>query len=128
MSPPSIPIGTWWVIAAAATLLYLAVCIPVMPTRKYRIRAACFPAFGLVYLPASTVAWRHDLPTALAIHATVMFSTTLGLIGRGKDLEKSIEDERLYGRKSNTPRLTAQVLASFGVGLVLFLWLTGRLA
>ncbi|KUL55508.1 hypothetical protein ADL22_01080 [Streptomyces sp. NRRL F-4489] len=126
LTPPAISTATWWVITAVTTAMYLAVLIPVMPTHQYKVRAACGPLLGLIYLPAAAHLRQHSLETVLAMHSTVMIAFCAGFAGRKKEMRKIAEEERLFGKKGNHPTLAAQVVTAFVVALVLFMWVTGK--
>ncbi|MEU8764339.1 hypothetical protein [Streptomyces sp. NPDC048659] len=125
LPPPAILTGTWWILAAVSTAIFLVVCFITVPVRRYRIRLACAPLFGLFYLPAAAGLRGHDLNTVLAIHALTMMSVAIGIVGRGKDLKEMYDDKRLYGKGSSPPRLTAQFLASGTLAIGVLLWLGG---
>ncbi|MFC5724337.1 hypothetical protein ACFP1Z_29705 [Streptomyces gamaensis] len=126
MHPPVISTDTWWILAAVSTALYLAVCIPVMPTQKYRIRAACLPLIGLLYLSVAAALRGHDLDKTLSLHATVMLAFVFGLLGRAKEVKEAAEaqEKAIGGQTAPAPRrLTVQLSASALAGLLLWLWL-----
>ncbi|MFC7309802.1 hypothetical protein ACFQVC_37000 [Streptomyces monticola] len=124
MHPPHIPTGTWWIFAAIVTVLLLVVCVPVMPTRQYKIRVALIPLLGVGFLGAAAGLRNHDLDTVLRMYCTATLVFPLGLVGRGKEMRKVVEDERLYGKQSWPPRLTAQLIAAFCVMMVVWAWLS----
>ncbi|MFH8343945.1 hypothetical protein [Streptomyces sp. NPDC018045] len=128
MHPPQISTGTWWIIAVIMTAMFLAVCVPLMPTRKHKINIACVPLLGVGFLTAAANLRGHDVNQVLAIYSTVMFALPLGVVGRGKDIKKAAEEQKkaIGGQQPPAPfKLTAQLLAATVVGLVLFGWVNG---
>ncbi|MFE4857067.1 hypothetical protein [Streptomyces sp. NPDC056670] len=126
MQPPHISVGTWWIIAAITTAMFLAVCIPLMPTRKYKTRIACAPLLGLMYLMAAAVLRGHDLAASISMYSAVMFSIPFGIIGRGKELKEAVEQEekRVGGEAAPVSfKLVTQLLVAVCGGLLLWLWI-----
>ncbi|MFI9236556.1 hypothetical protein [Streptomyces sp. NPDC053079] len=124
LHPPHISIDAWWIIAAIATALLLAVCVPVMPTRDHKVKMACVPLLGVVILWVAAELRGHDLETVLLMYSTGTLVFPLGLVGRGKELKKAVEDEKLFGKQSSPPKLTTQLLAAFFGMMLVWAWLS----
>ncbi len=126
MQPPNISTDTWWIIAAIGSAVFLATCVPLMPTRKYKIRVSCFPLLGASFLAAAANFRGHDLETLLSIYSLGVIVIPLGIVGRGKELKQAAEQaaNSVGGQAPPAPfKLTAQFLAAALVGLLVWAWL-----
>ncbi len=130
LHPPHFSTGTWWIISALVTVFFLAVCIPLMPTRKYKLRFACAPILGIALLSGAASLRGHGLEQLLAIYSTVMIAVPLGIIGRGKELKEAARQESMAigGQRPPAPfKLTVQLAVAILVGFLLWAWLRGWL-
>lgn len=123
LHPPHISIGTWWIIASIVTVLLLAICLPVMPTRDHKLKVACVPLLGVVFIWGAAKLRGHDLEAVLSMYSAGTLVFPLGVVGRGKELKKVVDDERLFGKQSSQPKLTAQLLAAFCGVMLVWAWL-----
>ncbi len=127
LHPPQISVGVWWIIAAIVTAIFLAVCVPLMPTRKYKIRIACAPLLGVVFLAAAASLRGHDMGRVLSIYSTVMIAFPVGIIGRGKELkEAAAQEQRALGGYSEPPplKLTVQLSSAIVGACMVWVWLS----
>ncbi|QLE70379.1 hypothetical protein FGW37_01045 [Streptomyces rectiverticillatus] len=123
LHPPHISIGTWWIIASIVTVLLLAVCMPLAPTRDSKVKVACIPLLGVVFLGGAAKLRAHDLETVLSVYSTATLAFPLGLVGRGKEVRKAFEDEKLFGKANPQPKLTNQLLIAVCGMLLVWAWL-----
>lgn len=105
------------------TALLFAVCVPVMPTRDYKVKVACIPLLGVVFMWGAATLRGHDLEAVLSMYSTGTLALSLGVFGRGKELKRAVEDERLFGKQSSQPKLTAQLLTAFCGVMLVWAWL-----
>ncbi|MEV4743987.1 hypothetical protein [Streptomyces sp. NPDC049555] len=126
LHPPYIAVSTWWMIAAIVTALFLVVCVPLMPSRKYKVRIACAPLLGLVFLAVAGAVRDHETQKLLSTYCTVMFAIPLGIVGRGKELKEAAEEaeKAIGGQVAPAPfKLTMQLSAALVGACMLWVWL-----
>ena len=116
MHAPDIPIGAWWAIAVAATLVYTAIAVPMMPTLRFRIQI-CFTPLTLAVLALSMRLRDFTTVALLIMYSAAVLGLALGLLGRGAEMRTKIADKQAHGdRPSNGP--SASWVAQFGVAVV----------
>ncbi|MFJ8044057.1 hypothetical protein ACIRBX_26505 [Kitasatospora sp. NPDC096147] len=95
-TPPYLPLGLWWLIAAVCSLTFLALFVPPMPTTAHRIRIALTPpalAAGAVLMGfQQDLDARHLVP----MYACMLIGFQLGLVGRGREMRRVAIDTLAY--------------------------------
>ncbi|MFF4606085.1 hypothetical protein ACFY12_25510 [Streptomyces sp. NPDC001339] len=122
MHAPHISTDTWWLIAAGATAVCLAVCVPFMPTaRAKKIMTAVPAAFALI--AALTAHSRHPLTLdqTLGLYSATILIPPLGMAGHRKELQKMARDARLFGDTS-LPSMKFCMQMCTAVVLMLGIW------
>ncbi|GAU68826.1 hypothetical protein SSP35_09_00690 [Streptomyces sp. NBRC 110611] len=101
MHAPHISTDTWWLIAAAATAVSLAVCVPLMPTAGAKKIMAILPAF-FALIAVLTAISRHPLTLdqTLGLYSASILIPPLGMAGHRKELQKMARKTRLFGDTS----------------------------
>ena len=116
MHAPDIPTGAWWAIAAAATLVFAAIAVPMMPTRRLRIQI-CFTPLTLAVLALSMRFRDYTTNALLILYSAAVLGLALGLLGRGTEMRAKIADKETHGeRPANQP--SRSWVVQFGGALV----------
>ncbi|MET9293607.1 hypothetical protein [Streptomyces sp. NPDC003077] len=123
MHPPHFSVGTWWIIAAITTALFLAVCVPLMPSPKYKLRISGIPLLGILYLGGDYWLKDHGPEQALSIHSVMMLTFLTFCVASHKTIKRAVEEERLYGSPTPSPNGIVRGIAIVFGGLLLWLWL-----
>ncbi|MFD9633134.1 hypothetical protein, partial [Streptomyces violascens] len=127
MQPPHIETSTWWIISILATCMFLLYFVPLMPTRKYKVRIAMAPVAMAVFGVASALGKGIGADVLLPMYASVTLGILLGVLGHGKkmrrmvmEMEKKGEDEPARYSVS----LNIQVAISIIAMGVFWFWIT----
>lgn len=128
MTPPSLPVGAWWAIAAAAGVLYLVVMPSWMPTAstRYQVSLAPLVAAGMVYelhqgqhLPISQ---------ALAMGSGMLSGIPLATVWHRRELARRILDWEAGGSRRGELRAPIAMVNLFMVlvpGMTFLGWWLG---
>ncbi len=127
MQPPSLPVQAWWTIAVFAAVAFLALVVPMMPTRRSRIQVALGPVATALFAVASAAVKDYGPETLLPMYAAVMLGIPLGLLGHGRELKQKIIDREQHGERPENKPSTGMVVQLVTVLLVMCavgVWLT----
>lgn len=127
MNPPNISLGLWWVIAAAGTLVFLAVCPRLMPTKRSRAKILLVPVVMMAFGLASMTVRGMGAADLLPMYCAAVLAVPLGLAGRREEIRQVVAEEEnpLTGPAPLPPvRLQMQLGAALVGMTVLWWWLT----
>ncbi|MFQ6195056.1 hypothetical protein [Streptomyces sp. NPDC000405] len=99
MQAPHVSLSAWWGIAIGATVLFLVIFVPLMPTTGTRIRMALTPvAMAAVGVTSAKV---KDLPleVLLPFYTALVLVFVLGFVGRWSELRTKTLDLSLHGQR-----------------------------
>ncbi|WP_380283992.1 hypothetical protein [Kitasatospora purpeofusca] len=84
---------SWWLIAALATAVNLALLVPPMPTRETRIRMSFMPAVFATFAYVASVA-KPDYPDQLilSMYSIACLSLPLSLVGFRRKMARMIRE------------------------------------
>ncbi|MEU7134025.1 hypothetical protein [Streptomyces sp. NPDC046261] len=127
MQPPSIPTPAWWTISVFATVAFLMVTVPIMPTTRSRVQVSLAPVLAALFAVASAYAKHYGPETLLPMYTAAMLGIPLGLLGHQRELKQKILDREAHGeRPENKPSgaAVAQLVGVLMVMAALAVWIT----
>ncbi|AUG75799.1 hypothetical protein CFP65_0873 [Kitasatospora sp. MMS16-BH015] len=102
-----LPTGSWWAIAAATTVFWVAVMLPAAPTRAYRLRYLGLPVLLGALLALRSHGKHFTQQELLSCYALFTFAFPLFVIGRWEEMrEYTLDREAQKAGKDVTPTLS----------------------
>ncbi|MBT2481371.1 hypothetical protein [Streptomyces sp. ISL-94] len=126
MNAAAISVPAWWLIATAATAVFLIPLISWMPTKRLRTRMLFAPGFMAAFAAARYYAENMQPEQALSMYAMVILAFPLGLLGRRRELARIAASDKRGGpsaEKQWSAPMTAQFLVVLLSAVGLWLWL-----
>ncbi|MFJ2776441.1 MULTISPECIES: hypothetical protein [unclassified Kitasatospora] len=126
MYPLGLGVVSWWWIAVLATAVFLAVLVPGMPTRTYRIQTALAPLAMAAFAYASYAVKHMEPTTILVMYVTGILVFPLGAIGHRRKLAQRLMEAQRKGESDEDtwpPAMMAQMLLAAAVLCGVYLWI-----
>ncbi|MBM9508531.1 hypothetical protein [Actinacidiphila acididurans] len=99
MNSPSLSVGIWWTIAAAAGALHLATMRRWMPTPCTQLQVSMAPLLAAVIVPAVSLGRHKPLSEGLGMASGLLLGIPLSLVGRHRELSRRILEWEANGRR-----------------------------
>ncbi|WP_414167313.1 hypothetical protein ACMATS_06980 [Streptoverticillium reticulum] len=127
MYHPSLPTAAWWAISIATTVAFLAYFVPLMETRRQKIKTALAPLEMMAIGAALTLVGYLGVNEVYPIYCAALLAILLMCVGRRKAVKTAFHGRgqggaQQYGRP--TAGMYVQMLLSTGVMVALAIWVS----
>ncbi|GAA0427540.1 hypothetical protein [Streptomyces luteireticuli] len=129
MHPPYLPLPVWWILSAAATVLFLAFFNPLLSSRRHKIRMCYGPAGMVVLCAAVAVIFHAGVEQLHIMYCSVLLALVLSFAGRRGQVRRAILDQNARGISEEvkpTTDMWVQLALSLTVIPALGIWLLTR--
>ncbi|MEV5985219.1 hypothetical protein AB0L85_09385 [Streptomyces sp. NPDC052051] len=111
----------WWLFAVMSVLIWFAVMLPAMPTRKHKAFVSCGPALAVVPLAAYCLKSKEPFTEMLPVYCALIVSVPVGILGHHKALREVLADPDIpYDEATGPWTLQAACALAAFLGLALY--------
>ncbi|MER7960811.1 hypothetical protein [Streptomyces ardesiacus] len=111
----------WWLFSAIGIVLWFAVMLPAMPTRKHKALVSLGPVLTLVPLAAYSLKAGEPFTELLPIYCALVVSVPLGVLGHRRALREVLADPDVpYGEATGPWTLQAACSMAVLIGLAVY--------